>query len=101
MGFWGFGVQYMAQAQERASGPSLHHFTTPNALQRLSHTHFPAKHEHKASISTSNHNQNTNAGLPYIHRSIIYVSNSIETQFEADHYFTVLLAIDCLSLMNH
>ena len=58
-------IQYMAQAQERASGPSLHHFTTPNALQRLSHTHFPAKHEHKASISTSNHNQNTNAGLPY------------------------------------
>jgi len=58
----------MAQAQERASGPWLQHFTTPNALKRLSHTHFPAKHEHKASISASNNTQNTTAGFPYIHR---------------------------------
>ena len=31
----------------------------------LSHTHFPAKHEHKARISTSEPTQNTTAGLPY------------------------------------
>ena len=62
----------MPQPQPRASRPWSQHITTSNAPKRLSHTRFPAKHEHKASISTSEPIQNTSAGFPCTHRPNIF-----------------------------
>ncbi len=59
----------MAQAQESASGPCLQHFMTPNAPKRLAHTHFGAKTRTQTNhLDIKPHTQNTNTGLPYIHR---------------------------------
>ena len=43
-----------------------------NTPKRLSKTHFPAEHDHKANISTSKPTQNTSAVFPCTHRPNIF-----------------------------